>query len=182
MSFCLSPVGPTQLRKLDTSVGASGPHDFAVRSNISRQRTGDRSQAHHPPCDPIARKTLPRPSHPAPNVRDDRETPLLVGRDGRSCRCDLGGMKTEIFFEKSEIRLDSPVKKPPDGQITTRQRRANSTRVPDAVQRPSRCSAEPGPISTLRDGPRLCSAPLRAALRPGNAAGTAGGLSDVSAE
>src|SRR5450631_1464687 len=35
--FCLSPVGPTQLRKLDASVGASGPHDFAVRSNIVRQ-------------------------------------------------------------------------------------------------------------------------------------------------
>jgi hypothetical protein len=35
--FCLSPVGPTQLRKLDASVGASGPHDFAVRCNISRQ-------------------------------------------------------------------------------------------------------------------------------------------------
>src|ERR1700736_2427299 len=34
--FCLSPVGPTQLRELDTSVGASGPHDFAVRCNISR--------------------------------------------------------------------------------------------------------------------------------------------------
>src|SRR6266481_299948 len=30
---CLSPVGPTCLRKLDASVGASGPHDFAVRSN-----------------------------------------------------------------------------------------------------------------------------------------------------
>src|SRR5712671_7446167 len=42
--FCLSPVGPTQLRKLDASVGASGPHDFAVRSNISRQRAVDRSQ------------------------------------------------------------------------------------------------------------------------------------------
>ena len=26
--------------------------------------------------------TLPRPSHPLPNVRDDRETPLCVGRDG----------------------------------------------------------------------------------------------------
>jgi len=25
---------------------------------------------------------LPRPSHPVPNVRDDRETPLCVGRDG----------------------------------------------------------------------------------------------------
>jgi len=24
---------------------------------------------------------LPRPSHPVPNVRDDRETPLCVGRD-----------------------------------------------------------------------------------------------------
>src|SRR6267142_1701644 len=34
--FCLSPVGPTRLRKLDASVGASGPRDFAVRCNIPR--------------------------------------------------------------------------------------------------------------------------------------------------
>src|SRR5258705_12963750 len=40
---CLSPVGPTQLRKLDASVGASGPHDFAVRCNISRPLAVDRS-------------------------------------------------------------------------------------------------------------------------------------------
>src|SRR6266851_1756834 len=33
---CLSPVGPTCLRELDASIGASGPHDFAVRNNISR--------------------------------------------------------------------------------------------------------------------------------------------------
>src|SRR2546430_14706144 len=64
--FCLSPVGPTQLRELDASVGASGPHDFAVRNNISRPHAVDRSQAHHPPCDPVARKTLPRPPHPHP--------------------------------------------------------------------------------------------------------------------
>src|SRR6266851_4660456 len=64
---CLSPVGPTRLRELDASVGASGPHDFAVRSNISRQRAVDRSRIpENPPCDPIARKTLPRPPHPAP--------------------------------------------------------------------------------------------------------------------
>src|SRR6266481_1454110 len=25
---CLSPVGPTRIRELDASVGASGPHDF----------------------------------------------------------------------------------------------------------------------------------------------------------
>jgi hypothetical protein len=30
----------------------------------------------------------------------------------------LGSVGTEIFFGKSEIRLDSPVDKPPDGQIT----------------------------------------------------------------
>jgi hypothetical protein len=29
--FCLRPVGPTCLRKLDAGVEASGPHDFAVR-------------------------------------------------------------------------------------------------------------------------------------------------------
>ena len=41
---CLSPVGPTPLRELDASVGASGPHDFAVRCNISRPLAVDRSQ------------------------------------------------------------------------------------------------------------------------------------------
>jgi hypothetical protein len=40
-----------------------------------------------------------------------------VGWDGESSRFDLGQMGTEIFFGKSEIRLDSPVNKRPDGQI-----------------------------------------------------------------
>jgi hypothetical protein len=46
-------------RHLNASVGASGPHDFAVRVRAIRQR----------------RKS--RPPHPALYVRDDRETPLL---------------------------------------------------------------------------------------------------------
>jgi hypothetical protein len=46
-------------RDLNASVGASGPHGFAVRSHVIRL------------------VTPPRPSHPAPNVRDDRDTPLL---------------------------------------------------------------------------------------------------------
>jgi hypothetical protein len=66
-SFALSPVTGlcchrrrrSLLRQLDASVGASGPHDFTVRGGAVRQR------AH------------PRPLHPAPNVRDDRDTPLL---------------------------------------------------------------------------------------------------------
>jgi hypothetical protein len=48
-------------RQLDISVGISGPHDFAVRIDAAR------------PAAPT------RPSHPMPNVRDDRETPLFVG-------------------------------------------------------------------------------------------------------
>jgi hypothetical protein len=47
---CLSPVGPTRLRKLDASVGASGPHDFAVRCNISRPLAVDRSRAFRQPA------------------------------------------------------------------------------------------------------------------------------------
>jgi hypothetical protein len=51
-------------RQLDTGVRVSGPHDFAVRAGTAR----------------LWRQ--PRPPHPAANVRDDRETPLWVGRDG----------------------------------------------------------------------------------------------------
>jgi hypothetical protein len=37
------------------------------------------------------------------------------GRDGEGSKDDLGGMKTEIFLQRG---LDTPVNKPPDGQIT----------------------------------------------------------------
>jgi hypothetical protein len=46
--------------QVDASVEASGRHNFAVR--IRRPRHERRT----------------RPSHPASNVRDDRETPLLI--------------------------------------------------------------------------------------------------------
>jgi hypothetical protein len=45
--------------ELDASIGAPGPHDFAVRDLRCSSR------AH------------PRPPHPAAHVRDDRETPLV---------------------------------------------------------------------------------------------------------
>src|SRR5256885_15701451 len=40
-------------------------------------------------------------------------------------------------------------------------------RVPDAVQRSSRCTAEQGPTH-VKYGPRISSAPLRAAQHPGH--------------
>src|SRR5260221_12214915 len=46
----------------------------------------------------IARLTLPRPPHPAPNVRDDREAPLLWARDGGSPSADLPDGERGIFL------------------------------------------------------------------------------------
>src|SRR5882757_7086027 len=46
----------------------------------------------------LTRLILKRPPHPAPNVRDDREAPLLWEQDGGSCRSDLGLRRSKIFF------------------------------------------------------------------------------------
>jgi hypothetical protein len=56
----LATVAPEKLasQELDASIAASGPHDFAVRVSAVRLAA------------------LSRPSLPAPNVRDDRDTPL----------------------------------------------------------------------------------------------------------
>jgi|ERR1700730_6499440 hypothetical protein len=39
---------------------------------------------------------VPRPSHPAPNVRDDRDTPLMVGTDARKNASDLPDVTSEL--------------------------------------------------------------------------------------
>jgi len=78
---CQSPVGPTCLRKLDASVGASGPHDFTVRSK--RRSSARRLIAHGSvrPAPPSRRTPdAARVHRIPPRVRDDRETPL--SRDG----------------------------------------------------------------------------------------------------
>ena len=57
-------------RRLSASLGAPGPYDFGVLSAIFvRPRNNE--------------LTTSRPSHPAPNVRDDREAPLLWRRDAQ---------------------------------------------------------------------------------------------------
>ena len=60
-------------------------------------------QAH--PARPVARPALPRPPLPAPNVRDDRDTPLLWARDGGSCTVDLGSTRSGIFFARGVDRF-----------------------------------------------------------------------------
>ena len=75
------PPSPARRRKrlhdLSACVGAPGPHDFAVRTNAVRPRKK------------IALGDV-RPSHPIPNVRDDREPPLYGERDKRKEATDLG--------------------------------------------------------------------------------------------
>jgi hypothetical protein len=71
--------------RLDAGVEASGPHDFAVRVSAVRQRALDGSRETRPATRFRARRS-PRPSHPAPYVRDDRETPLR-GRETARVVC-----------------------------------------------------------------------------------------------
>ena len=63
------------------------------------------------PATTIARPTLPRPPHPVPNVRDDRDTPLCAGRDGGGYKSDLGRERTGIFLRKGldRGRVEKPV-------------------------------------------------------------------------
>ena len=68
------------LRELDAGVEASGPHDFSVRKKA------------------LSSAAPPASIAPQPYVRDDRETPLCVGRDGGGYRSDLGQAGREIFF------------------------------------------------------------------------------------
>ena len=79
---CLRPVGPTCLRKLDEGVEASGPHGFAVRVSVVRQRAVDRSQAETRPAIP-SRAQRCRVHRIPPRVRDDRDTPLWGTRRQR---------------------------------------------------------------------------------------------------
>jgi hypothetical protein len=180
--FCLSPVGPTQLRELDTSVGVSGPHDFAVRSNIVRQpavliahgslRTRPASR-----CAPDAAASTAS----APRVRDDRDTPLWWGGMRKVLEV-IGGCGNRNIFRKIRNKTRQPCQKAARRANHHTAARANSTRVPDAVQRSSRCSAEPGPIVTVaRWTPALQRTAARCAAS-GERCGTAGGLSDVSDE
>jgi hypothetical protein len=70
-------------------------------SNISRPRAFDCSQVNKdPPCDPIARPTLPRPPHLMPNVRDDRDTPLVRAETGESVEMICPTPKAKYFCKE----------------------------------------------------------------------------------
>jgi hypothetical protein len=92
--YTYSPRGPAFLppssadhhRQLDLSTGRSGPHDFTVRIGSFVGMNESR-------CNPTC------PPHPALNVCDDRETPLMrggtAGQDHK-----FGKKEREIFLSK----------------------------------------------------------------------------------
>ena len=83
------------LRQLDASVGASEPHDFAVRLTCCSSKAPSASTASRPAFVTIAS----RPS---------------VGRDGGVYKSDLGPARTEMFLQ---MGLDSPNQIDPVEQI-----------------------------------------------------------------
>ena len=103
--FALSPVtgflATVALKKLasqelDASIGASGPHDFAVRVSAARLASPK------------------RPLHPAPNVRDDAYAPLS-GRDGSTHEVICVRRKRKYFCRRDWTRKsqNSPSGKSP---------------------------------------------------------------------
>jgi hypothetical protein len=99
VSFALSPVTGlvchrhrrSCLRQLDTSVGVSGPHDFAVRFSAVRQ---ERIRVHRIP----------------PRVRDDRDTPLCGTERGELVEMICPTGKAEYFCKGgwTQKSLSSP--------------------------------------------------------------------------
>jgi hypothetical protein len=69
------------LRKLGISNGCQD-HTASPYASAPSSCTPFIAHEVHLALRPLARLTLSRPPHPGPNVRDDRETPLLWARDG----------------------------------------------------------------------------------------------------
>src|ERR1700728_1302420 len=119
--------------KLDASVGASGPHDFAVRKHAPSSEAPPASTASLPAFVTIAIRPC-------------------MGRDGASCKFDLGLRRSQIFLQKDWTGLNDGSAKPPDGQISAKPRRMDAA-FPDrrkyfetcfASARQCRWTMEPG--------------------------------------
>jgi len=65
-----------RFHQLGACIGAPRPHDFAVRTSAARRAMTALGDV--------------RPSHPIPNVSDDREPPLFSGTRQREEATDLG--------------------------------------------------------------------------------------------
>jgi hypothetical protein len=106
---CPNPVGPTRLRKFNTSNGcqnhtASQSAASIVRLRAIRQLTGRID----PPCHPLTSPDAAASTASRPAFVTTRDPPLLSRRDGEGFRSDLGQARRKIFLQKG---LDRPFRK-----------------------------------------------------------------------
>ena len=87
--FCLSPVGPTQLRELDANQLRRQDHTTSPYAATSLVRTLLIAHRPKPALQPRRAQNAAASTASAPRVRDDRDTPLLWGGMARICRDDL---------------------------------------------------------------------------------------------
>jgi hypothetical protein len=155
--------------QLDLSVGRPGPHDFAVRKSFGRlaQRL---------------RPKLSRPSHPAPNVRDDREAPLLIERgtartillicgrrQGTFCKSECTGCdrlaRRAVWAWHACAFCPSCSAHQPCAAPRARGRRwlriASTTRAAHEDRQPS----ADRPLAAVRSCPRLMICPIASTIR-----------------
>src|SRR5229473_4262502 len=83
---------------------ASGRQDHTILPSATASLVRVLVIAHrlfkNPPCNPAPRSTLPRPPHPAPNVRDDHDTPLSRAGMGNVLEMIWGERKGKYFCEE----------------------------------------------------------------------------------
>src|SRR5439155_14686075 len=119
-------LGSNNLRRFSTSHGRQDhtvlpyaasftkPFDVPVRpaevlaeAFKRRSSTRCRSLTENRPANMPARPTLPRPPHPIPTFRDDRDTPLVEGMRCGSYGTDLGETGRGIFLGEGTGRVKS---------------------------------------------------------------------------
>ena len=103
-------IGGNGFRQLDAGVEASGPHDFAVRSIIDRQRAVDRSQIRRTRPAITLRAQRCRVHRIPPRVRDDRASAPLWGGTHPPYSCFYQTVKLPIRIRthafENELRID----------------------------------------------------------------------------
>ena len=172
------PAFPAQwlrlIRDLPGVPGLSSHRRLAFVTQGLIPASGDRDRTISPYAIRASSLRAPRPSHPAPNVRDDREPPLWREQDGQEDKGDLGFWKSELFFAAGleQAQLIEPaceisfsaqrILAAPTGSTPARVRRGIGFSEPEAGADRSRVSRlvereSPGPFAMQSCGRQLRS-------------------------
>src|ERR1700716_1382423 len=124
IKVCLSPVGPTRLRKFNTSNGCQDHTALPSAAIVVRLRAVDRSRVFRQP----ALRSRHTPDAAASTASHPASVTIAIrpsgGRNGERSRTDLGQTGMEIFLETG---LDRQTSEQPVGQIRRPARRSSNS-------------------------------------------------------